>query len=271
MKAWIDGRGKSMARTLSPLVRVLRARGALAHLGDYAAFLEGRGSGSGWDPDGEARAVSKQIKRPDAVIFDVGANDGRWSLALARQLGSENGQFYLFECSPYVLPRLRERLGKIPRATLVEAAVSHESGTVQLHTPTRGSGLASLHERRDVGIQQEHYESISVRSVTIDSVVEERGIERIDLLKMDIEGHELHALKGAARILGRRGVAAIEFEFGSANVNSRTFFRDYYDLLTEAGFAISRIAPRGTLFPVQAYHERLEYFRGATNYLAVLQ
>ena len=88
---------------------------------------------------------------------------------------------------------------------------------------------------------------------------------------MDIEGHELHALRGAARILKRRGVDAIEFEFGSANVNSRTFFRDYFDLLTAAGFAISRIAPGGTLFPVRIYHERLEYFRGATNYLAVLQ
>ncbi len=271
MKAWLDRRGKSMARVLSPLVRIPAARGALACLGDYAAFLEGRGAGSGWDGAGEAKAVSRQITRPGAVIFDVGANDGRWSLALARHLGVENPRFFLFECSPYVLPRLRERLDKIPRATLIDAAVSHEPGTVQLYTPTRGSGLASLHERRDVGIRPEHYELVQVRSVTIDGVVEEQGLDRIDLLKMDIEGHELHALRGAAGILGRRGVDAIEFEFGSANVNSRTFFRDYYDLLTEAGFAISRIAPGGTLLPVPVYHERLEYFRGATNYLAVLQ
>ena len=71
MKAWLDGRGKSMARVLSPLVRVLGARGALACLGDYAAFLEGRGAGSGWDDEGEAKAVSRQIKRQNAVIFDV--------------------------------------------------------------------------------------------------------------------------------------------------------------------------------------------------------
>ena len=58
------------------------------------------------------------------------------------------------------------------------------------------------------------------------------------------------------------------FEFGSANVNSRTFFRDFWDLLTGYGYRVERIIPGGGTPPSAATPRDLEYFRGATNYVA---
>jgi hypothetical protein len=89
-------------------------------------------------------------------------------------------------------------------------------------------------------------------------------------MKMDIEGHELSALRGAANALGTGVIRALAFEFGSGNINSRTFFRDYWELLTKShNYRIRRVLPGGRLLPVDRYSEELEYFRGVTNYVAV--
>jgi hypothetical protein len=88
---------------------------------------------------------------------------------------------------------------------------------------------------------------------------------------MDLEGHELFVLRGAAQALKRGYIRALTFEFGSSNVNSRTYFHDFWDLLSAYGFEIKRIYPGGTVMKVSEYYEDLEYFRGVTNYLAVLR
>ena len=90
-----------------------------------------------------------------------------------------------------------------------------------------------------------------------------------DFLKMDLEGHELFALRGAGDYLAPGKIAALAFEFGSANVNSRTFFRDFWELLTPLGYTLYRMVPGGRTLKISHYDETLEFFRGATNYLAV--
>lgn len=88
---------------------------------------------------------------------------------------------------------------------------------------------------------------------------------------MDIEDHELFALRGAQRSLAAGKIGALAFEFGCGNINSRTFFRDYWELLTAANFAIYRIRPHGQTIPVLEYFEDAEYFQGATNFVAELK
>jgi hypothetical protein len=54
-------------------------------------------------------------------------------------------------------------------------------------------------------------------------------------------------------------------------VNSRTFFRDFWELLIPLGFEIRRICPGGRTIGVKSYYEDLEMFRGVTNYIATLR
>lgn len=94
------------------------------------------------------------------------------------------------------------------------------------------------------------------------------NVQRMHVLKMDIEGHEMAALKGSERVLNEGKIDTIQFEFGSANVNSRTFFRDLWESFTSYHFILYRIVSGGTALPIRKYSESLEYFRGATNYIA---
>lgn len=92
----------------------------------------------------------------------------------------------------------------------------------------------------------------------------------IDYVKMDIEGHELAALKGAAELFRDRRIGALSFEFGPGNVNSRTMFIDFYKLLRAHGFLVFRIMPGGRLKPIAEYDEDCEFYRGTCNYSARL-
>ena len=87
---------------------------------------------------------------------------------------------------------------------------------------------------------------------------------------MDLEGHELFALNGATTALKLGYIKALSFEFGAGNVNSRTFFRDFWELLTPLGFELRRICPGGVTVPVREYYEDLEFFRGVSNYVGIL-
>jgi hypothetical protein len=91
-----------------------------------------------------------------------------------------------------------------------------------------------------------------VAVTTIDAFCREHGIAHIDLLKLDVEGHELAALQGARGMLGR--IEAIQFEFGGTALDSKAFLRDFLEVLD--GYRVHRIVRDG-LDPVD-YTERAE-------------
>lgn len=110
---------------------------------------------------------------------------------------------------------------------LVKQAVNETRGQATFHFPRVFSGLGSLRPRSDVGVRQLRYDTVTVDTVRLDDFADENDIAIITLLKLDIEGHEVFALRGAERLLAAGRIRALTFEFGSANINSRTFFRDF--------------------------------------------
>lgn len=247
---------------------------AAASLETFLAALQGRGGGSGWDHHGQVEILVKMAQPGQgAVILDVGANNGMWSQTLHERIADTGAAFHLFECAPYCFAPLAEAAGRIGKARVLHKAVSETSGTQMLHLPeTRpgtGSGLASLHARKDTSIYQHSYTTIEVETVSIDDYVAAEGIDRIDILKIDVEGHELAVLRGAETTLARGLARCIFFEFGSGNVNSRTYFRDFWEVLRPQGYTFHRVLPGGRSLPVRDYADTCEYFRGATNYICL--
>lgn len=258
---------KKIVFKVSGLLLVLRFTKFIKVIQQLLSYLEGKGVASDFRLSGEIPALASVLpSRP--IIFDVGANNGEWSVLLANKL--DNAEFYLFECAPICLQEIEFRLPRIPNNHLVTVAVSNSDGFVSLMTPLRGSGLASIHEREDVSINKETYEKIEVPCIKLDTYINENKINHVDLLKMDIEGHELMAIQGAMDAISDRKIQNIMFEFGSANVNSRTYFRDFWKLLNDK-YDIYRIMPNGSLYRLYKYEDELEYFRGSTNYLARLK
>lgn len=233
----------------------------------YVSVLLGKGAGTGWGMDAESAAAARTIRVAQPVLFDVGANRGDWSKGMERHF--PDARFFLFEPQPALQEVLRQ--SGLPNMTLFPYGVSAQKGSVDLLVSNRDHGVASIHERRDSWCAEDTYSSIRIPVVALDDIIREHGISRVDFVKLDIEGHEIEALKGAHASLERGIIRALSFEFGSGNINSRTFFHDFWDLLTSLRYALYRILPSGRLMRIGEYYEDCEFFRGATNYVAVLE
>ena len=94
----------------------------------------------------------------------------------------------------------------------------------------------TLHERGDTFSQSKTFHARTVQVVRLDEELGPLGISVVDFMKIDVEGHELFVLRGLGELLSQRRVRAFTFEFGAANVNSRTFFREFWDLIHPAGY-----------------------------------
>ena len=258
--------GKTAAPFLARTLMQTPVRRLLPMFEIYAAIIQGKGAGTGWDMDGEVRAAASHIYRPNPTVFDVGANRGEWSRRMAERF-DYRCRIFQFEPSSHCQTVLRE--SKTPGAELIGAAVANTSGRAVLYSPHPGSPIASRHARRDSYLQADRLLEEEVSVVTLDEVISQRKIEVVDFIKLDVEGDDFAALQGSRKSLAAGRVRALSFEFGSGQINSRTFFHDFWDLLRSHGFVVKRICPGGPLLTIEEYYEDLEYFRGATNYLAV--
>lgn len=234
----------------------------------YLNFLLGKGAGTGWDLTSEINTALSLTHRPTPVILDIGANVGSWSEHFRRL--SSTAKLFMLEPSPGCRAEIATK-SSLNNAIVIPAAASAHAGKASLYFSDPTDGTASLHRRGDTFFHDLTYSQMEVETVTIDDIIKSWKLDFIDFLKMDIEGNELFALHGASDALSKRLIGAMLFEFGSGNINSRTFFRQFWDLLDSAGFRIWRIAPGGQLVPINEYYEDLEYFRGVSNYVAQLK
>lgn len=140
-----------------------------------------------------------------------------------------------------------------------------DKGILKLYYDEVASGLASL-TKRDLSLLNKDFEkSEDVEIDIIDDFCKNNNIKQIDLLKIDVEGHELDVLEGASNMLNKTNI--IMFEFGGCNIDTKTYFRDFYKFFTDRKMQIYRITPSGYLHKLERYKESYEQFR-TTNFIA---
>jgi FkbM family methyltransferase len=261
---------RNMGRALAPVLsRLILACGLTGFVRKLIAFLNytlGRGAGLGWQIDSEVAIAIDCIKNDNPVVFDVGANVGEWSHQYRAR--TAKGRLFMFEPQRFCQETIQQK--HIPGAELIKAAVGKERGTLTLYSSSPIDGSASLHKREDSYFEDRTYSEQKVEVISLDQFIAERGITFVDFIKFDIEGHEWEALTGLKDSITNRKINAFAFEFGSANLNSRTCFRDFWNLLSP-NYSIFIVTPSGKLDPIPAYYEDLEYYRGATNFVARLK
>lgn len=229
-------------------------------------YFVGKGYGSGLNKNKEISSALAFIKQRNNLVFvDCGANIGLYTEELLSHIG-ERYQGYLFEPCKLNYHICQNKFSTNRSLTVLNYGLSNIEGASTLYTDYDGSGLASISKRRldHFGMSFDYSEQISL--MKFDNFWESNCKDKeIHLFKIDIEGHELFALRGMVKSITKIHVLA--FEFGGANIDSRTFFQDLYYFFSSNDFRLYRITPFGNL-RIKEYSEQLEFFL-TTNYIAV--
>ncbi len=179
---------------------------------------------------------------PGAVALDIGANVGAVSLGLAKQAGP-GGRIHAFEPAPPNRERLEANLALntgLARSVEVHPfALGDTSGTLYWHEEPGNPGNGWLRHSGDV--------PVPVR--TLDDVVPDLGIDRLDFIKIDVEGMEEPVLRGAARTL-RRWKPALYFETLPRFRREGTDHGSILDELRPLGYRFHRLRSDGIPAPL---------------------
>jgi FkbM family methyltransferase len=172
----------------------------------------GSSPGSAWgDAFDTQQKLFEALGRNETTVFDIGANVGR--TAHQYRLRFPNSNIYCFEPFPDCLQKLEERFGADASMKIVPMAVADKPGTRQFYVnelPSTNSLLPRPTEARRYYPAKDYTKGIiEVNVTTIDEFVREGKVAKPDILKIDIQGGELMALKGAVQTLREQSVSLI--------------------------------------------------------------
>ena len=172
--------------------------------------------------------------------------------------------FYLTEYLNY--EKLKSDFSQLKNIRIINKALSDKNGFDFLYSDKSGSGLGTLFNRRldHFNINFDNKEKINL--IRLDTFLQNENKDIIiDYFKMDVEGSELKILEGMGIFIKK--IKLIQFEFGGCNIDSRTFFQDFWYYFKKHNFDLFRITMTGPK-KIKEYSESDEFFR-TTNYIAL--
>jgi FkbM family methyltransferase len=208
--------------------------------------------------NGERRILSLLGTRDITCIFDVGASVGEW-LQLAREC-CPTSTIHAFEIVPPSLEKLRLATASDGKAIINGVGLADESRQLEIHYCSEDPELSSAIAWGPAS------STIVCQMTTGDAYCAERGVTHIDLLKLDVEGLELPALRGFRQMLSTGCIACVQFEYGLVNIVPKFLLKDLYECLAAFGYVIGKVFP--TYIDFRPYELTDETFEGP-NYLAV--
>jgi FkbM family methyltransferase len=210
-----------------------------------------------------ARSASNPV-----IAVDVGANVGAWTTKLLSEARrqSRKVRVHAFEPAEATYQGLRVKLhdGYDDCVTAVKAALSDHTGKGTLFKLHELAGANSLHT---IAGNTEDLTRESVELCTLDDYCAQVGIDHIDLLKVDAEGHDHLVLRGASQLLARGAIDVAQFEYNHRWIGARRYLKDAFDDLGPLGYLVGKVTWRGIEW-YPGWRPELETFREG-NYVAV--
>lgn len=228
-----------------------------------SAYLLGKGGGGRTVAKEFSSTVKLLQNKKPLLCIDIGGNQGVYTQEIVKQF--PDCKVVVFEPSESNIEVLNNKFLDNQNIIIEQAAISNITGDATLYSNEDGSPLASLTKRRldHFGIDFEKTENITTIRFE-DYWKSKLGSKKIDFCKIDIEGHELDALVGFGNAIDN--ISVIQFEFGGCNIDTKTYFQDFWYFFDRHDFKIYRISPIG-LIHIERYQELDEVFI-TTNYLA---
>ena len=212
----------------------------------------------GWDMEANALPVFRSFLKMDSVVLDVGANFGLYT-ATSASLMKDYGRLYSFEANPHTFDLLRRtlyanRLVHHPNVTAVNALVGESAGRGTLHYLPEFLGGATM---TDIGQWGDAKRSIELDMITIDDYLPP-GLA-VDLVKIDVEGHEPFVIRGMQKTIRRSPNIRIFIEFVEGFLSHTVSADQFSAEIEDLGLRICRVLSRWRL----ELMERGQTLRGA--------
>ena len=245
---------------------------AFGFLGNLLANFSNRfldiKNGFSYDPkvNGEEKLISLCLQTlfEDALIFDVGANEGNWT-NLAIKSGRGDIQIHLFEPTPHLIITLRKKFGNRNNIVLNELALTDSIGELNFNTSGENE-LNSLITNPD---RRNELKQIPVRTTSGFQYYQDKFLERnIDFLKIDVEGNEGKVIEGFMPLLKLKRINVVQFEYGRLNPFAGYLMHDFWALFENIGYKVGRLSITGVDF--SDFKLDFNNFKSGPNFVAAL-
>lgn len=151
----------------------------------------------------EETQMIKNIVKEGMTVLDIGANIGYFSILMANLVGP-NGKVYSFEPNPKMFQRLQKNLeintNLSVQIKINQVAIGEKEGKANFFCPPHGfEGLGGLQDTNRISIDN----VINVDVITLDKFMKDNNVQKLDFIKLDVEGGEFGVLKGAEDTLNK--------------------------------------------------------------------
>jgi FkbM family methyltransferase len=201
----------------------------------------------------EFQLIEHYIEKND-IVFDIGTNMGFYTLWMSRFI-DKYGEIHCFEPDKQNYSRLQTNISLNQIESIIKTnrcAVSDSDGLVKFTEGRDGENHIS-----NIALDS----AVEVQSITLDTYFEFHGIQHIAYMKIDVEGFELQALKGAKKLLKNKKVDIIQLEINQQLNNAGTKVNDLLFFLENYGYNLYCYETvTRCLNPVQYTQERENYF-----------
>jgi FkbM family methyltransferase len=195
----------------------------------------------------------EKLVKPGDIVFDIGANIGAHTLGLARSVGP-TGRVFAFEPSDFAFEKLKQNLALNPelqaRTTprqILLASSPAETVPKEIFASWPLTKDASVHPKHRGRLVTTRNASVD----TLDCFVEREKLERVDVMKIDVDGHELPVLQGGLAVLTKfRPILLMEMS-PYVHAEEHNSFPELVALLRDAGYSIQNAATWAPL-PLQS-------------------
>lgn len=198
------------------------------------------------------------------VYFDVGAHIGTYTDLILERFDAYQG--YLFEPAPTTYQECIKRHGDNNSLDIHNLALADQISEMEYRIyaddPTR-NGIAGVSAEGDMKTN-----IVKVNCTTGDQFYSDHKIKRINLLKIDAEGYDLHVIKGFDQILRDHAIDVIQFEYNVKHSETHSMLGDYYKFLTERGYHLGPLRQEGVKF--SNFDFTMNDFNQGPNYIACL-
>jgi FkbM family methyltransferase len=196
------------------------------------------------------------------MIFDVGANHGEWAAAASARF--PNAVIHAFEIVPNTYNYLEDTAHRTPNIRPNCSGLADHTGFVDVSVWQKNDTVSSILDLS--GIRKVGRSQIQCAVHRADEYCRERGINQIDILKIDVEGAEDLVLRGFGDLWDHGNIGLVQFEYGMANIYSHHLLIDFWRDFEKRNYQIGKLMPNNVEFT--DFSPLYEDFRGP-NYVAV--